>query len=492
MSEGAASLRRLTAIAIADTDSYVKWGAALLDRAPAEWDRRMLVLDSPLRPSDAQLGAALAGTAFAAGPADGDADPVARPAGGAVGPHPAEVVGLAGFTRRIAELRPDVVLLTARGPAVKVLLRAALQARGVRPVFVTGLPGISIPATRRAIGYRTQCDLFVVHSRREVREFGLLAERMRLPQRFALATLPFLADRGPQDAGHSHSGGDVIFAAQAKVPVAREERLELLSWLAEAARRAPGRRVVVKVRGLPGEPQTHVERWSYPELLAELDPAPPANLVVAGGPMAEHLDGAAGLVTVSSTAVVEAVAAGVPSLVLDDFGVSDRLINSVFVGSGLLAGSRELVTGRFRHPDPAWLDDNYLHDPADADWAAQAAELVAARDAGMLPLRPQRFGAAGGPLRRAWDRKRALGSADRSLSGLLALGVGIPARGLLLIARELRARRTAAAAAAAAAAQSAGVAGGVPSSVSSSSQNPVGMPAAAAASPGSASTRSSE
>jgi hypothetical protein len=34
----------------------------------------------------------------------------------------------------------------------------------------------------------------------------------------------------------------------------------------------------------------------------------------------------------------------------------------------------------------------------------------------------------GGPLRRAWERKRAFGEHDRSLAGYLALAVGTPLR----------------------------------------------------------------
>lgn len=468
--------RPLRVLAIADTDSYVKWGAALLDRAPAEWSRELLVLDSTLRPSAAQLESALAGTAFASG-----------------GASPATVGDLADIRRRVSLDPPDVVMLTARGPVIKVVLRtvlaAAVAAGGRRPVFVSGLPGISIPATRRALAYRAQADLMVLHSRREVREFGELSERMGYPHRLALATLPFLPER---DGGQSPAGGDVVFAAQAKVPETREERLALLGCLGEAARRAPWRRVVIKVRGLPGEPQTHAERFGYAELLPELDPPAPANLVVAAGPMAEHLAGAAALVTVSSTAAVEALAMGVPVIALDDFGVSDRLINTVFVGSGLLASSRELVTGRFRTPHPDWLDDNYFHGAQADDWADQVVELVALRDADALPLKRQPHGTLGGRLRHAWDRKQALGVADRSVSGRLALAVGIPARQTMRIARRLRARLRARALKAdgsdlsAVAAQSAGEAGGVPSAATAS-QKPSGMGVAASA--GSSSTR---
>ncbi len=403
-------------LAIADSDSYVKWGAALLSRAPSEWDRRLVVLENPVLPSSDQLAAALASAGRSIG----------RPA----------VVGLEELCARVAKLQPDVVLLSLRGPLVKVVIRAITRSGGRRPVIVSGLPGISVPATRKAVALRAQADLFVVHSKREVREFTELAARMSVPMRFGLATLPFL----PPPAGPTTLSGDVIFAAQAKVPRTREDRLALLGWLAESARRHPMRRVVVKVRATHGEQQTHAEAHDYAQLMAVLTPPPPPNLVIEGGAMAAHLAGASGLVTVSSTAAIEAIALGRPVLALDDFGVGARLINTVFIDSGLLGSSEDLIAGRFMHPDATWLDENYFHHPSSDDWASQICELLAERATGEFALKPQLAGLAGGALRRAWDRKRALGEYDRSRIGTVALIVGLPALRMLLLSRRIRRR----------------------------------------------------
>jgi hypothetical protein len=399
-------------LAVADSDSYVKWGAALVARMPPEWEAVTVLLASPVLPSANQLSAAL---------------------GREAAEHPA-VLELRALGARVAEMRPDVVLLSLRGPLVKVVVRTVVRAAAVRPILVTGLPGISIPANRKAIAHRAQADLFVLHSHREVREFSRVAEEMGIVRRFALATLPFLPDRIPT----ARADGDVIFAAQAKVPREKRDRVALLSWLAESARRHPYRRVVVKVRAERGEQQTHFESHDYADLIPELSPPPPPNLVVAGGAMEAHLAGAAALVTVSSTAAIEAVALGVPTLVMEDFGVSPDLINTVFEESGLLGNCGDLVEGRFKRADAAWRSDNYFHDPAENDWVAAVGELLDAHRAATLPLNSLTHGLFGGPLRRAWDRKRALGRFDRSWSGRLALAVGMPARWALVRARRVR------------------------------------------------------
>jgi hypothetical protein len=211
----------------------------------------------------------------------------------------------------------------------------------------------------------------------------------------------------------------------------------IVGWLAECARAHPDLRVVIKLRAVGGETQTHAEQYPYDALLADL-PNRPANLVAESGSMGAHLERAVGLVTVSSTALLEAAAIGIPGLALDDFGVTQGLINTVFEDSNLLGPSSELIAGRFRSPDPGWLDDNYFHSPADDDWVQKIEALVAAREIEPLPLRALRYGQAGGRLRHVWDRKRALGSLDHSFAGYVALLIGYPTRAVTRTARRGR------------------------------------------------------
>lgn len=400
-------------LAVADSDSYIKWGASILDRMPRDWVRSLVVIRTPALPSSRQLDAALAGTGYTA--------------------QTSPLVDLGDLAALVAQERPDVVLLSVRGPVVRVLIRMIVAAGPRRPLIVSGLPGISIPATVLALYYRSQVDLLILHGKREIAEFGALAAELDIRQDFALATLPFLSGLPQSAAG----GTDIVFAAQAKVPRTLDERQLLLGWLADAARAHPHQRVILKLRGTTGEAQTHAERYPFDTLLKGLKDRPD-NLVVSTGPMSDHLEGAAALVTVSSTAAIEAIALGVPLLALDDFGVSASLINLVFEGSGVLGSSRQLVAGEFGHPDPAWLDQNYFQPPTDDDWIAAIEAGVARRAAGPLPVRPQFRATLGGNLRRIWDRKRALGEYDRTVSGYLALAVGLPLREAVRVSRRLR------------------------------------------------------
>lgn len=396
-------------VAIADSDSYLKWAAAHAESLSAEWERELVLVRTPVTASTRQKRAALAGTRF--------------------DPDRAEVVDFGRIADRVAASDPDAVLLGARGELVRILARE-LSARSNRPVLVSGVAGISYPVSAKALAWRRQVDLVVAHSRSELagfRERALLTGR---DVELGLASLPFL------ERGRGASGTDLVFATQAIVPLDRADRRRVARLLVRAARADPSRRVVVKVRAVAGEPQTHAERDGYPELLAELGDQP-ANLVISTGSMARALDTAEGLVTVSSTAAIEALARGIPVLLLDSFGVSRELVNLVFDESGLLAGEDDVVARRYRLPVAGWREQNYLHDPADDDWAERLGELARARRRAPLPERavPVR---AGGRLRVAWERKVVLGAADRSLSGSLAWLIGVPSRAVVRTIRSVR------------------------------------------------------
>ncbi len=428
----------LRVVAISDADSFVKWSAALLSGVQGI-RQHMLLVRTPLTVSREQEHMALAGTSFG----DGSVSRI-------------EFDEVAGW---LAGHLPDVVVLAGRGPFVRLVARV-IDTLKQRPVVVSGLPGMSIPAQRGALEYRRESDLLVLHSHREIRAFEALGDRLGMVVPMALATLPYartgsqvatgtrsrIGGRtrdavGAPDPGMSRGatalaerdrrGTDLVFAAQALVPAERHEREELVDILRRAAAARPNRRVVVKLRSRPGEAETHLERDAYAELLADR----PANLVFSYEPMALALSRAEGLVTVSSTAAVEAIARGIPVIALDTFGVAKPLLNTVFAGSGLLAGADDVVARRFRHPDSDWLHDNYFHASEESDWWERVQELVALRRGGVLPAKRVPAG-RGGALHAAWHRKSVLGSADRSLAGTVALGVGAPlVRGIVGLRR---------------------------------------------------------
>ncbi|GAB3686657.1 DUF6716 putative glycosyltransferase [Angustibacter aerolatus] len=372
-------------VAVADSDSYLKWAVGLLGTLPADWRRRAVVVRSPIAPSAAQRAAA--------GREDDELVTSVRER------------SLPKLLRDLRREQPDVVILACTGPVVDVLSHE-LQGPD-RPVLVSGLPGLCVPASRKAWRFRARADVFVAPSRHERVLFEEARDEVGATGTVALAALPFLRVPAPAEGGLRDR---VVFAAQAKVPREPEDREAILLALDELARRRPDLRPVVKLRALAGEQQTHRERHPYDELWAGLvarGRVVDGSVGFATGSMAAHLELAAGLVTVSSTAALEAMGAGVPVLVLDDWGVDERMLNLAFEGSRCFGSLDDLREGRFHHPSPEWLRDNYFHDPSDDDLVPVLKDLVhQARTVG-LPTRGPVVGGTG-PRRRRRNRWRLM------------------------------------------------------------------------------------
>jgi hypothetical protein len=362
-------------IAVAESDSYLKWAVSLLAQLPPTTRVDIVVACSPVRPSPAQRMAALEGTAFA------DFEP--------------EVLSPMQLARRVERDRPHAVLLACTGPSAHAY-QEALSRSSHRPVLLAGIPGIALPARRRAWGYRGAVDLFVVHSHREVEEYDRVRLLLGKTGQVGLATIPFLAparidaelEQFEEQQAKAPSTR-VLFATQGKVPRLRRERVEILLALDRLAANRPDLTVVVKTRGVPGEFHTHHEAHHYSDLWDDLvvsgQVARRDAVQFVAGSMAEQLRDAAALVTVSSTAVLEAMALDIPVLLIDAFGVSESLINQVFVGSSCLAGFEALQTADFRHPEKWWLADNYFHPVTDNTWIEMLDELVERANRGDLP-----------------------------------------------------------------------------------------------------------
>jgi hypothetical protein len=396
-------------IAVAESDSYLKWAVSLLAQLPTSTRVDVVIARSPVRPSATQRMAALAGTAFA------DYTP--------------EVLSPTQLLRRVERDRPNAVLLACTGPSAHAY-QEALSRASHRPVLIAGIPGIALPARRRAWGYRGAIDLFVVHSHREVAEYDRVRMLTGKSGRVGLATIPFLAPAPTatgfglntvprqsdspelQQAAQTRTpgGNRVLFATQAKVPRVRRERIEILLALDRLASNRPDLKVVVKTRGVSGEFHTHHEAHHYADLWATMVESGRVrdrdSLEFAAGSMAEQLATAAALVTVSSTAVLEAMALDLPVLLIDEFGISEGQINQVFVGSGCLAGLDALQEANFQHPEKWWMADNYFHPTSDNTWIGLLDELVVAAAAGRLPSIARGLDAGRTARRRRRDRLR--------------------------------------------------------------------------------------
>ncbi|EST31875.1 DUF6716 putative glycosyltransferase [Streptomyces roseochromogenus] len=369
----ASATKSLRVAVLSDSDTRWKWGALTAGR---------------LAPTDAEIR--LDGYLLR-----GRATPTARQLKevGVRADSLREVTGVE-FLRAMgqaAEDPYDVLILALVGGGVQAMLhglRAIWAGAGRRPVVVTGYVGVVYEKLADGLLLRHGADLVLANSRHDADRFRAVYEGVGADASSVTeVALPFLG--GASYTGE-HEPYTVVFAAQPSVPESRKDRTYLLNRLIQHARKHPEREVLLKLRSRPGEHTTHIEELPYQKLVQ--GKKLPANFRLVYGHMGEVLDRTDLLVTVSSTAALEALHRRVPTVVLTDLGVREVLGNHHFTGSGCLASWDQLDAGHRPAPDAEWVsrqgvaaDGSYT---TAFDTARERIAKLLDRPGGLPPLTP--------------------------------------------------------------------------------------------------------
>ncbi|MGM9336656.1 DUF6716 putative glycosyltransferase [Streptomyces murinus] len=300
-----------------------------------------------------------------------------------------EVTGVE-FLHAMSQEPYDILVLALVGGGVQAMLHGLRGAWGTgpRPVVVTGYVGVVYEKLADGLLLRHGADLVLANSRHDADRFRAVYEGVGADASSVTeVALPFL---GGAPYSGEHDPYTVVFAAQPSVPDNRRDRTYLLDRLIRHARTHPEREVLLKLRSKPGEHTTHIEELPYQKLVQGKDV--PDNFRLVYGHMGEVLDRTDLLVTVSSTAALEALHRRVPTVVLTDLGVREALGNHHFTGSGCLASWDQLDAGHRPAPDEEWVARQGVATDGSYETAFDAArERIATlldRAGGLPPLTP--------------------------------------------------------------------------------------------------------
>jgi hypothetical protein len=273
-----------------------------------------------------------------------------------------------------ASLRVDAVVLAIQGPQVRRfchdLYDAVNLTGGVPPVTVSGWVGVIIEKITAGYLERYATDVVAVNSRSDMATFQAVARSLELPTgNLLLSGLPLLSgDHRPAPDGTPIR--TLMFADQPTVPQTRADRLYIYERLIAYATAHPDRQVVLKPRHRIGEDTFHRMRFHPEMLLAGV--RTPSNFSIDYTPISDRLADLDLMLTVSSTAALEAVGAGVRTAFIADLDVREQLGNHIFLDSGLLRTFDQVEKDDIGVPAPHWVADYFW----DNDGVTPAEQLA--------------------------------------------------------------------------------------------------------------------
>ena len=289
-----------------------------------------------------------------------------------------------------ASLHVDVVVLAMHGPLVRRFCHDLFDAVELTdtapPVTVSGWVGVIIEKIIAGYLDRYATDIVAVNSRSNMATFKAVARSLDLPaDNLVLSGLPLLSgQRGEVRVADPIK--TVMFADQPTVPQTRADRLYIYQRLLAYAQAHPDRQVVLKPRHRIDEDTFHRMKF-HPEVLLSGVRKPP-NFSIDYTPIADRLADLDLMLTVSSTAALESVGAGVRTALIADLDVREQLGNHIFLDSGLLRTFDQLERDDIGVPAKSWFEDYFFdtHGVTPAQLLAdRALELAQRTDRGRPP-----------------------------------------------------------------------------------------------------------
>ena len=206
-----------------------------------------------------------------------------------------------------------------------------------RPLIATIYPGILFRHHYDGFSARMPADLVILNSSKDRQCFDSLRGTYGdfLDNSFNLGPVTVL---GSETFEFNRDRNLVIFFDQPSVPKTREEKFHIFEELSRLSVQHPNLEFCVKLRVSPKDATLHKGGQGTLAYLNEFNrKLPPGRRplkLVDGSPRA--LIARSKLVlSVSSTALVEAIACGCPAMAIADFGIDEDYGVSYFVGSGI-------------------------------------------------------------------------------------------------------------------------------------------------------------
>ena len=216
---------------------------------------------------------------------------------------------------------------------------------GHRPCFVAMFPGIEFTPK---LGTKTRqfADIICLNCPDDIEHYKRFVPKYLQRQNIALQFSPFFYQHKKIEIGDKKIK-KVVFFAQSIMPQSRASRLDILDSLVEAAKANPSTSFLIKLRHLEIEntTHTHIEKYSYQRLsLEEYNGNLPRNLNFTAENIDTLLEEIDLTVTVASTAGIEALGLGIPTLFLHIYkGSATDLHNS---SMKTFANESELLVSR--------------------------------------------------------------------------------------------------------------------------------------------------
>ncbi len=232
-----------------------------------------------------------------------------------------------------------------------------------RPVIISGMNGLTDCEDMHALLCRIGADIICINSKRN---FDVFRERL---QYFGIANENLLMfgyariyKNDTKMVSNIQDGQVMLFIGQANMPSQKKQYKYLMNKIREYASKHPKNTIIIKNRDITHK--DHMNAYFKREEIFQLwrwkyrFQKKPNNLIVSNESIEDLLDRADVCLGFYSTALLEAINLGIPTLIINDFGIGRNIGNHDFIESGLLASLDDWIDNKIPSVNQQWKDEN--------------------------------------------------------------------------------------------------------------------------------------
>jgi hypothetical protein len=259
----------------------------------------------------------------------------------------------------------DALVLLIGGPQMvgfvgemnKVFIRSGKKKR---PLFISMVVGAILDVVYHGTYYfRSVCDIVCVPRKIDVdrisKYYCLIGLRNKsvIDVKVPIFNRIFKSSLKVLDGARSPIK-TIVFAVQTNIPRSLVERRYVVERLCEYAVEHPDRKVIIKPKIMIDEKGGHPQKFAYEQILKDMGKFP-SNLLISYSDVVDLMQESDLVITVSSTAIIEAALLGKYVAIINDFGVLESLGNTYFIESNCLRSFDEIIRDDVDFADRDWL-----------------------------------------------------------------------------------------------------------------------------------------
>ncbi|GAB1669294.1 DUF6716 putative glycosyltransferase [Mannheimia haemolytica] len=256
----------------------------------------------------------------------------------------------------------DIVVVSL-GNIASIRLIDRLNMLDVRPLIISCFSGVIFGNTE-SISARIHSDILLTNNESDLVVAKNIAKEYNLDTKIINYGLVNI-DTSLFDFRFRKNSKNLFFIDQVKIPTSKKDREYILDKLLDLARNNPSYCIFLKTRLYKNEITVHKESFSYSKLLNKNKDIP-SNFFLFHDSIESAFPKMSACISFSSSVALEAIYYGIPTYIVKDLGISEKLYNPSFIESGLFIYLDELneISEFSNYPNLEWFK---LHISFDKD-----------------------------------------------------------------------------------------------------------------------------